>query len=63
MKTYRVGFYYEEIGFVDIKASSKEEAEEYIYKELDNNGSINMDDYNLNHRNFGITNDTKELNA
>ena len=37
-RKYRVGFYYEENGYIEVEATSQEEAENKVYKSLEDNG-------------------------
>lgn len=43
MKKFRVGFYYEEQGFIEIEAGTEEEAEQKVYKILEEDGIEGMD--------------------
>ena len=61
MKTYRVGFYYEEKGYATIKANSKEEAKILMNDHLSEYGLENLTDYSCNDREFD-TLDAYEVN-
>jgi len=54
MKTYYVSFYYTEYGKVTVKANSSKQAEEKVYKELEENGLENLD-YDSKDRDYDTT--------
>jgi len=59
MKKYKVTLYYSESGYSIVEANSKEEAEKFIYKELETNGlegikkMYNFDIYNRDYDTTG----------
>ena len=52
MKTYRVGFWYTESGVTSVQANSAKEAEQRLYKELEDNG-IDVIEYSIKDREYG----------
>ena len=59
MKKYRVGFYYEENGYTEVEAKSKEHAEAKVREMLSEDGTEDME-VDMVARDFGIT-DSKEM--
>lgn len=61
IKTYRVGFWYTVYGTAThIEAESKEEAEKWLFDELEQNG-LDEFEYRMNDREYG-TQDGEESN-
>lgn len=59
-KVFRVGFWYTEYGkAMHIEADTKEEAEKWLYDELQQNG-LEEFEYKLNDREYGVT-DAEEI--
>lgn len=50
MKTFRVGYHYEEHGTVTVEADSSVEAEAKVYSHLDEYGLENLGDHETHHR-------------
>lgn len=62
MKTYKVSFWYTEYGTAtNIEANSQEEAEQWLYDELQQNG-LEEFEYKLNDREYGAQ-DAEEVTA
>ena len=51
-KQYRVGFWYTEYGTMVVEADSPEEAEKWVYDELQQNG-LDETTYKCNDRDYG----------
>lgn len=62
MKKYKVGFYYEEVGYLFVTAKSKQEAKNKASEQLGEKGLDDLkflQDYEVNDRNYG----TNEVEA
>lgn len=51
MKQYKVDFYYAEYGTMEVEADSPEQAQQWVFEELDGNGPDETD-YEVNDRDY-----------
>ena len=61
MKTYRVGIWEEQGGYVNIQAKSKEDAIEKVEELLASDGVNAFDDFDVTHRNTDITDEPEKI--
>ncbi len=54
LKTYRVGFYYEESGYTEVKANTEAEAREMVIERLADEGLNNLE-FDVMSRDYSVT--------